>query len=856
MSDKTSSNNDSRLSNTNCTEHTEQNTGLTRRHFLQNSAGTLLMAGAGSQLLASSANAALPQPGNAASESTCSKARQMQEDMEARYRRAEVLAQGGSARTMVLNTTIYPNWIGDTDNFWYERETWVGKQYRLVNAKTGSNNSAFDHKKLALALAKASGEQVDVDDLPLTDVDINLSPRTISFTAYGKRWDYHEGNQSCREKKVYPKEWGVSPDGKKAVFVRDYNLWLRDLKSGKESPLTKDGEKFYVYAGTPTVYGRQEAPSLEAIWSPDSRRVFTFAIDTRNVKVGAPLVEHVPSDGSLRPRVLHPDRRVAFPADEHIEAYDFFAIEVESGEIQKADFRPSPVLYPPYAGFFTGIRGWWANDSRRAYFIDLERGGKVGRLLEFDTHTGKVKTLIEDRTDSVFTFIPVSHIKTMLVPMPETDELIWFSERSGWSHLYLYDLKTGKLKNPVTQGDWIVRGVLHLDSKRRELFIQTADRKAFSGSKQKAGRNPYYSDICRVNIDTGELTEVLSSDHEYVVCDQRNRITWSKDATGVSPDANYIVTTRSRVDQVPVTLLLDRNGRELFTVETADISGLPKNWQWPEPVMLKAADGKTDIYAVVYRPSDFSPDKNYPVLDCTYAYSAPIGSFTNSPVGSGRYFSPAAYAELGFIVVSVNQRGHERLRDKKFNDYQDPVMPVHHLVPNKFYKEDCVAAIKQLAARHSWVDIDRVGAAEFGSIPHAVAGLFLHSDLYKVGVSINPIADYRIFASMGTDQDNRKPLEDFAENLRGKLLLIHGMLDNVMPAAMTFRLVEALQKANKTFDMLMLPTMGHSANGYATRRSWDHLVKYLLGVEPPKDFDLTTRIDLLYDKLSKQNKKH
>lgn len=457
----------------------------------------------------------------------------------------------------------------------------------------------------------------------------------------------------------------------------------------------------------------------------------------------------------------------------------------------------------------------------------------MGRLLEFNTDTGKVKTLIEDKTDSTITFIPVTHIKTLLVPMPETEEVIWFSERSGWSHLYLYDLKAGKLKNPVTQGDWMVRNVLHFDAGRRELFIQTAGR--------IKGRNPYYCDICRVNIDSGEFTEVLASDHEYVVCDKRSRITWLHDGSGVSPAGDYVVATRSRVDQAPITLLLDRDGRELSMVEAADVSGLPNNWRWPEPVMVKAADAKTDIYGVVFRPADFSPDKSYPVLDCTYAYSVPVGSFTNSPVGNWMYLSPASYAELGFIVVMFNHRGHERLRDKKFNDYQDPVMPVHHMVPNKFYKEDSVAGIKQLAQRYPYMDLNRVGVGEFGSVPHSVAGLLLHPDFFKVGVTINPIIDYRIFASLGMKADGRKQLEDFAERLRGKLLIIQGMMDDVMPAAMSFRLVEALQKANKTFDMLILPNLGHSSNTYVTRRAWDYLVKHLMGVEPPENYPLNPR---------------
>lgn len=319
---------------------------LSRRRFMQHSAGTLLAAGAVNHLTLGSAVAApkptLPQ----------SSENDPHNDSEilARYQRAEAVLKGLYGDKLALNTTIFPTWVSDRD-FWYLRETKSSKQYRLVNAQNGFNRTAFDHKKLAGALSKASGEKIDASNLPLADINITLLPRTVRFVAFGKHWVYDEGKKSCRQEKVYPKEWSISPNGKKAVFVREYNLWLRDLKTGKERPLTKDGEKFYVYAGTPTVYGRQELPSLEAIWSPDSKRVFTIAIDTRKVKVGPPLVEHVPTDGSLRPKVVRADRRVAFPEDEHIEACDFFAIEVQSGKIQKADFRPSPVLYPPTPAF-------------------------------------------------------------------------------------------------------------------------------------------------------------------------------------------------------------------------------------------------------------------------------------------------------------------------------------------------------------------------------------------------------------------------------------------------------------------------------------------------------------------------
>ncbi len=748
----------------------------------------------------------------------------------ARYQRAQILEGGVWNKNVAFNTTLIPHWIGQSDCFWYIRETRNGQNYRLVDAKAGTNTAAFDHQALANALQKASGENLAADNLLLTDLDLASSPKQICFSAFGKHWVYDHSREHCEEQQRHPENWKLSPDGRKAIFVRDYNLWLHDLTNGEEKPLTRDGEKFYRYASTPTVYGREEAITLEALWSPDSKRVFTQVLDTRDIPIAPPIIEHVPADGSLRPNIINPDRRVAFPGDKTVESYRFLSIPVDSGQIQFVDYRQCPVFRPPYVGYFTSRRGWWDNNSRHAYFIDQERGGKLARLLKCDTHTGDTDILFEETSDFSVTLTPMSHMHMLLMPLLETNELIWFSERSGQAHLYLYDLQTGALKKPITQGDWRVRNVLHFDAKRRELFIQTA------GRVEEA--NPYYCDICRVNIDTGELTSLTSSNHEYIVCDQRSRISVSyPQASGVSPSGQYIVTTRSRVDTVPVSVLLDRNGQEIALLETADVSGLPDNCHWPEPVMLTAADGKTDIYGVIFRPSDFDPDQTYPVLDCTYNYAGPVGSFTNNSISHWHYLSAWAYAELGFIAVVIFNRGNDGLRDTTFNAYQDPVMPLEPM-RFRFNKEDCVAGIKQLAARHAYMDLTRVGIVEFASIPTAVAGLLIHPDFYSVGVSVNAQLDSRLFASIGTKDEGYPEFESFASNLRGKLLFIHGMLEDVIPPTMLFRLVEALQKENKSFDMLLLPNLGHGLNAYTIKRSWDYVVEHLLELEPPEDFKL------------------
>ena len=425
-------------------------------------------------------------------------------------------------------------------------------------------------------------------------------------------------------------------------------------------------------------------------------------------------------------------------------------------------------------------------------------------------------------------------VSVMAMPLPERGELIWYSERSGWPHLYLYDLKSGQLKRALTQGNWVVRKILFYDALRQQLVIQTAGR--------QPGRNPYYQDICRVDLASGELTSLLDSDHEYTAYDRRGQLDMhtikpSSASKGVSPTGNYLVTTRSRVDETPVALLLDSDGKELMVVEKANLSALPNNWQWPEPVMVKGADDTTDIYGVVFRPSSFAANKVYPVLDLSFTYSEPVGAFSNNVQGIYHYMASVAYAELGFIVVRFNNRGDglrgsAGLRDRAFNAYRDTRLPFHN-------KADCVAGIRQLVQRFPYMDGQRVGVADFITVPSAISGMFAHPDCYKVGVSFNAMVGDGRFWSRAIYKDEGFPsFADLAHQLKGKFLMIHGMLDASMPAAAVFQVVQALQDENKPFDMLLLPNDEHGGSEYAVKRAWDYLVEHLLGETPPTDFRL------------------
>jgi len=777
-------------------------------------------------------------------------------EMKARYQKAQHITSGIFGKSVAFNTTLFPTWIGDTDCFWYEREKKDGKEYRLVDAKTTSNTLAFDHHELAAILAESVKQEVDANNLPITKMALQLDlatssatgVRTVEFTAFMKRWRFDTQEKTCLEiPRICDKEV-LSPDGKYAAFTKDFNLWVRDIGSGNERALTRDGEAYYVYAALGTAWGHATEPTatIQVRWSMDSKRLFTVQRDTRRVKE-LPVVHHIPQDGSLRPTVDYV--KIAYPGDEHIETLRLVSIEVENGRLQEANYRQIPVTRNGY-GFFSSKLGWWSTDSRHAYFVDVERDYKTARVVEFDTHTGGTRILFEETSATQINLMLNADEFPALVPLPETNELLWFSERSGWGHLYLYDLNTGALKNPVTQGDWVVRHVAQIDKKRREAFVQTMGR--------HADRDPYYRDLCRVHLDTGELTPLVSSDHEIntIVPTEMNAFCMTfmscnkEQSCGVSPTGNFAVVTQSRADTIPVSFLVDRLGNPVLDLETADVSGLPDGWQWPEPVKLLAADGKTDIYGLVFRPSDFSPERSYPIISHVFntpeIVSASKGSFTNGSTFAGwLYFDAAALAELGFIVVQIDGRGTPFRQKAFFDEFYGWLESVSNL-------DDHVAGIKQLAKRYPYMDLQRIGITTHSAGGSGgVQGLLQYPEFYKVGVSAIP-HDSRLMASSmwgekfeglaGPCAEGRYP-EASMEKLQGKLLLVNGMLDTDCPPAIVFRMVEALQKANKDFDLLLFPTLGHGIDGYAVRRVWDYLVKHLQGIEAPKEFKLTTWMD-------------
>ena len=410
--------------------------------------------------------------------------------------------------------------------------------------------------------------------------------------------------------------------------------------------------------------------------------------------------------------------------------------------------------------------------------------------------------------------------------LPASNEVIWFSERDNWGQLYLYDLQSGKLKNPITRGDGNVTQLLRVDEKARMLYFLAVGR--------EQGRDPYFSHLYRIGFDGANLQLLTPEDATHDVT--------------LSNSGKYFVDSFSKPDEPPVTVLRDSNGKLLMTLEKADISRLLAiGWHPPTPIVVKARDGQTDLYGLMYKPSTLDPSKKYPIVNHIYP-----GPQTGS-VG-GRTFSPArgdaqALAELGFIVVEIDGMGtpwrSKKFHDAYFGDMGDNTLP------------DQVTGMKQLAKKYPWIDIDRAGIYGHSGGGYAAAdAMFRYPDFFKVGISESGNHDNREYEddwaekwqgllktnADGTTNYDSQANQNVAKNLKGHLLLAHGTLDNNVPPYNTLLVVDALVKANKDFDLLLLPNQRHGygdASNYMTRRRWDYFVRHLLGAEPPKEYRIT-----------------
>jgi len=774
--------------------------------------------------------------------------------LEQCYRDAETFSQA-TERHLIRNCEIHPHWTGAGDEFWYARETRNGREWILVDARRRLRRVAFDHDALATALSQAVDKSADPKDLPLDQVVMNAEAELISFRAFGCGWTYSvKTNSLVRGAAGARPDLLWSPDRGSAAFRRGNDIWLKDLATGRDRALTTDGEPYYRYGAPPECRERMNPtqppmPSRpEALWSPDGSRLLTVQTDDRSVRP-LTIVEWIPADG-FRPKVH--EVRTAWVADAHVPEFRLVCINVTSGSQVAARWPRIPAVRMNDTPFGANVI-WWSSDNRHCWFVDSERGEKAVRLVEFDTETGECRQLFEERSATYVDIGYNVYAACQSEVLADSGELVWWSERSGWGHLYLVDLKTGAIKRPITSGEWVVRDVLLLDAERREVWVIASGR--------ERARHPYFREILRVPLDGGSIAAVASGDVDHVVW-RRNEFNLAVlrmvgddpgAVSGISPTANYFVDIETRPDRASVSTLRDRDGKGVMELERAELDGLPESFRWPEIVKTKAADGTTDIYGVMVRPPEADGSRALPVINLIYGGpqvdAAPHAGF--AALSRHYLLELCTYAQLGFVAVMVDGRGTPG-RGKAFHDES------YGRIERASDIDDHIAAIRQLAAQYRFIDLQRVGITGFSGGGMATAhALLRRPEFYKVGVAGGGNYDQRLFWApwgeryqglLNGNNYDTQALEQLAPALAGKLLFIHGLLDVGCHPSALLRLMNALEKADKDYDLLLQSQAAHRVTSYTTRRAWDYFTRHLAGIEPPKGLKLTVGGDLLYEK--------
>ncbi|MGH7483071.1 MAG: DPP IV N-terminal domain-containing protein [Longimicrobiales bacterium] len=730
---------------------------------------------------------------------------------------------------LVFGASVDAVWLPD-GRFWYRNDTPDGTEFVIVDADARTRDRFFDVPRLAVALSAAADTTYTVDDLPIRSIELTDDDRSVSFQVGSGRFRCDLDAYRCAPEPLVraspDRDVVVSPDGRLGAFRREYDLWVRDLATGEETRLTTDGIEHFGYATNNAGWTRSDRPVV--LWSPDSRSIATFQHDARGVgdmylvstEVGHPRLEAW---------------KYPMPGDSLIFRIERVVIHLNGAGAGAGAPRLVRLDMPPDAhrsticdhvvcgGEWTDIA--WSADGSRLFFVSSSRAHDRATLREANPVTGQVRDILVETEE---TFFNLSYRAPNWRVLPESDELIWYSQRDDWGHLYLYDLSTGGLKRQITEGDWNVLELLRVDRDARTV--------TFIGNEREPG-DPYFEHLYRVSLDGGPPTLLTPDSANHRIA--------------LSPSGEFFVDSYSTPTTPPVTVLRDaRDGRVVMELERADITRLlASGWQPPIPFSVKARDGVTDLYGLMYRPTDFDPSLRYPIIN--HIYPGPQGG----SVGS-RSFVPSrgdaqAIAELGFIVVELDALGSGPKRSKSFQEAYYGDMGDNGL-------PDQVGGMRQLAERHPWIDLERAGIYGHSGGGYASTGAILrYPDFFDVAVSQAGNHDNRnyeddwgeqwqglleVYPDGSTNYDDQANAH-LAGNLEGKLLLAHGTTDSNVPPSNTLLVVDALIDADKDFDLILFPNRGHGFGNepYMIRRRWDYFVRHLMGAEPPKDYKIGER---------------
>ena len=718
-------------------------------------------------------------------------------------------ARRGARRApgLVLKDRITPHWFDGNARFWYRNDLAAGdREFVAVDTAKGTRGPAFDHQRLAAALAKAIGKDVAAEKLPFDLIALDDHLKAVRFKVGDTVWRCDLTTYECVKApaadapidaptSVTPRSrfFGPgrtegndrSPDGKWTAEIKGHNVTIRADGAAEPVRLSSDGKESFAY-------GRLS-------WSPDSKTLVAFRIEPGDHKDVYLIQSSPPGGGRAKLRSHAYD----LPGDK-LDAYELNLFDVPARkqikpEVDRIDYD-EPHLH-------------WNKDGRHFAYEKIDRGHQRFRVVEVDAHTGAARNLIDEKTS---TFIWTAHAENVdLRPvnwLDRSDEILYASERDGWRHLYLIDAKKGEIKNQVTRGEYVVRGIDLIDEEKRQVW--------FRAGGKNPGQDPYFIHYYRVNFDGTGLIALTEGNGTH--------------SARFSPDRAHLIDTYSRVDMPPIhELRRTSDGSLVCKLEEADINGLKATgWEPPEVFVAKGRDGKADIWGVISRPKNLDPAQKYPVIESIYA--GPQDSYVPKAFSPFRMGEPLT--DLGFIVVQMDGMGTAN-RSKAFHD-----VCWHNLKDAGF--PDRILWHRAAGAKHPYYDLSRVGlyGVSAGG-QNAAGGVLLHPDLYRAAVAACGCHDNRMDKASWNEQWMGYPVGpwysecsniDNAHRLRGKLLLIVGEMDTNVPPESTLRLADALIRAGKDFDYVVVPNADHGMGGaYGQRRMQDFFVRHLKGAEPP-----------------------
>jgi dipeptidyl aminopeptidase/acylaminoacyl peptidase len=740
-----------------------------------------------------------------------------------------------NAEQFLFSYTLTPNYFNSGCRFWYEYRTSRGTAWYVVDPELGKKQPLFDLDEIAAQITETVKDPFTARHLPVSNLKLGDDDRTFTFEipssagTFYFAYDYPSRRLSERPKDDSPRErWGnVSPDRRYAVFAKDLNLWRvtyadyeKLLKNPAdetvtETALTTDGVEDFAF-GMPrnrmntdsTLLDHRRRP-VQGAWSPDGRYFATVLTDQRAVK------DLWVVNSIARPRPSLETYKYQLPGEAGSPVGHLYLFDLENGsrkEIDARAFRDQTLSIASKPRDGATAPQVWLGDANRFFLTRVSRDMKRVDICSYAPGDDSVRTVIRERMNT--------YIETRPLAMPDNArELIHWSERDGWAHLYLYDTD-GRLKNRITAGAWHVDRIKHIDSRNRVIYF-------LANGKEADDTTPYYEHLYRVNFDGTGLKLVTPGDYHHL--------------THMDREGRYVVDNYSRINTVPATALYDNTGRRLMTLEESDFSQLLQaGYRFPEPFRVKAADGVTDLYGIIYRPFNFDSAKVYPVIDYVYPGPQQEGTYLRYIPMNPR---TDRLAQAGFVVVSVGHRGGHPSRSKWYHNYGYGNLRDYPLADHK-------AAIEQLCSRYGYMDINRIGIhGHSGGGFMSTAAMLVYPDFFKVAVSCAGNHDNNLYNRgwsekhhgvteiADEDGDVRFDIhvpanQELASSLKGHLLLIHSEIDNNVHLANTLVTVNELIRAGKRFDMLVIPGQRHHFENYNEYFYWrmvDYFSEHLLG---------------------------